>query len=148
MALPRYRETLRWSFWIWFFFLFLLGSLSIAVWAALGVQPAIVVSLIEFALLLVFYFKSGLHIEVDDGWLYVGNAKIELQYVAAAIELDPAAMRRVRGPEADPAAYLAIRFWVSAGIKVMVNDARDKTPYWLISTKQSAQLASAINNRS
>lgn len=144
MALPRYSETIRWSLWIWFFFAFLLGSLSLAVWAALGTATAVAVSVGEALLLVIFYLKSSLHIRIKDGWLYVGKAKIETKYIADIVELDGPTMRKVRGPETDPASYMEIRFWVTRGIKMELNDPRDRTPYWLISTRNPDKLASAL----
>lgn len=144
MAFPRYRETIRWSLWIWFFFAFLLGSLSLAVWAALGTATAMAVSLGELVLLVIFYLKSSLHLRVSEGWLFAGKAKIETKYITSIIELDGPTMRKVRGPESDPASYLEIRFWVTEGIKIEIDDPRDMTPYWLISTRNPDKLASAL----
>lgn len=144
MALPRYDEKIRWPLWLWFFFAFLLGSLSLAVWAALGTTPATEVSLVELALLIVFYIKSALILRVNDGWLFAGRAKIETRFIANVIELDGAELRTVRGPHADPASFLAIRFWVTKGIKLEIDDPRDSTPYWLISTRHPEKMASAL----
>lgn len=93
---------------------------------------------------MVSYFKSGLEIAVKDGWLLAGKAKIELHYLREIVELDAASMRNVRGPEADPASFLVIRFWVNRGVKILLNDSRDPTPYWLISTRHPGKLASAL----
>jgi hypothetical protein len=53
-------------------------------------------------------------------------------------------MRFARGRDADPAAYLAIKFWSPSGVLVKVNDSRDSTPYWLISSKRANELAAAL----
>ena len=42
------------------------------------------------------------------------------------------------------AAYLATIFWISKGIKMQVADSRDRTPYWLISTKKATALKKAM----
>ena len=110
----------------------------------LGTLPALLVSLVEITLLLIFYFVSGLRIEVRDGWLYAGKAKIELRYISEIIELNATAMRSTRGPNADPAAFLEIRFWVNTGLKLVIDDARDSTPYWLISTSHGDEIKRAL----
>jgi hypothetical protein len=44
----------------------------------------------------------------------------------------------------NPAAYLAIRFWVKGGLKLTIDDQRDPTPYWLVSSKNPEKIESAI----
>jgi hypothetical protein len=58
--------------------------------------------------------------------------------------LDKNGMRLVRTRDADPAAFLAIKFWVSTGVKITLNDQRDSTPYWLISCKKGKELKSIL----
>jgi hypothetical protein len=140
-----FSETLHWPIWLWFFLLFLAASLSFAVWAALGVRAAIFISVIQFGLLLLAYFTSGLKIGLKAGWLQVGKAKIEIEFISTVCTLDSEQMRKARGPQLDPAAYLALRFWVSTGIKIELNDPRDPTPYWLISTKAAEKLQLALD---
>jgi len=74
----------------------------------------------------------------------VGPAHIELQYIGEVTELDSAAMRNLRTRDANPMAYLGIRFWSSTGVKVELTDKRDETPYWLITSNKANQLAQAL----
>jgi hypothetical protein len=53
-------------------------------------------------------------------------------------------MRLLRTRDADPAAFLAIKFWVSTGVKITLNDQRDPTPYWLISCKKMNELKNTL----
>jgi hypothetical protein len=52
----------------------------------------------------------------------------------------------VRTRDADPSAFLAIRFWSGKAVKVEVKDSRDATPYWLISSKNPKRLVEALKN--
>jgi hypothetical protein len=140
----RYREVIRTPLWllaiIYFFFL----SLVISIWAALGNNSAIV-SLVVLSLTLInIYLKSGLAIEVDENELRVGPAHLPREYFGNIVALDNQQVRIVRTRDADPAAFLAIRFWSPKAIQIFVNDARDQTPYWLISTSQPEKLLSAL----
>jgi hypothetical protein len=140
----RYREVIRTPLWllaiIYFFFL----SLVVSVWAALGNNSAIV-SLVALSLTLItIYFKSGLSIEVDENELRVGRAHLPREYFGNIVALDNQQVRIVRTRDADPAAFLAIRFWSPKAIQVYINDARDQTPYWLISTSQPEKLLLAL----
>jgi hypothetical protein len=55
-------------------------------------------------------------------------------------------MSLMRTRNADPAAYLAIRFWTSHGVKIEISDERDRTPYWLVTTKRGGELIQALKN--
>ena len=140
----RYREVIRTPLWllaiIYFFFL----SLVISIWAALGNNSAIVSLVVLSLTLITIYLKSGLAIEVDENVLRVGPAHLPREYFGNIVALDNQQVRIVRTRDADPAAFLAIRFWSPKAIQVFVNDARDQTPYWLISTSQPEKLLSAL----
>ena len=132
--------------WLIAFVYFLFLSLVLSIWAALGNTPA----LITFALLTIWlvylYFKTALKIEVDQTHLRVGKAVIEHMYIGEVEVLTPAQVKLIRTRDADPLAFLAIRFWSSKAIKVQIVDARDKTPYWLITTKKGNDLLQALKS--
>ncbi|CAB4543760.1 MAG: DUF3093 family protein [Actinobacteria bacterium] len=140
-----YHERLNWSIWVWVFAIFMTGSVSLSVWAALGNDAAIAISLIQFGLLIYAAQKSALEIRVTKGWLLVGPAAIERAFIHNFKALEPAEFKRVRGVDADPACYLQIRFWVNSAIKIDLRDPKDKTPYWLISTNRANDLAKILN---
>lgn len=127
---------------IYFFFL----SLVISIWAALGDLPALLALIATTILLFLTAVKTSLVIEVDSQELRVGRAHIDLEYLGSAQFLNSEQVRRLRTRDADPAAYLAIRFWSSTGVRVELNDSRDLTPYWLITSNNALALANAINS--
>ena len=140
----RYREVIRMPLWllalIYFFFL----SFVLSVWAALGNSSALISFLVLSALLVLIAIRTRLIIQVTQSELMVGPAHIELKYIGEVSELDSAAMRNLRSRDANPMAYLGIRFWSSTGVKVELIDKRDETPYWLITSNKANQLAQAI----
>jgi len=124
-----YKEVIRAPLWLVAFVYFLFLSLVLSVWAALGNTPALITFGALTLWLIVLFFKTSLKIEVDQTHLRVGGASIEHKY-----------------RDADPLAYLAIRFWSSKAIKLQVSDARDKTPYWLITTNNGQELLKALKS--
>jgi hypothetical protein len=90
-------------------------------------------------------YKTRLEIVVINDWLYVGNAKVELKYIKSAKYLDKNAFLTLQGRQADPAAFNATRFWIKTGVKIVLNDKSDPTPYWLISSKKGKALADCLN---
>ena len=140
----RYREVIRMPLWlltlIYFFFL----SFVLSVWAALGNSAALICFLVLSALVVLIAVRTRLMIQVSESELLVGRAHIDLKYIGEVTELDSQAMRKLRTRDADPMAFLGIRFWSSTGVKVEITDKRDETPYWLITSNKANQLAQAL----
>ena len=83
-------------------------------------------------------------ITIDERELRIGRAHIQLTYLEKVELLTPAQIRLLRTRDADPAAYLAITFWISTGVKITLKDSRDATPYWLVSSKKSEELTNTL----
>ena len=141
----RFREVIAPPVWLLAFIYFLFSSISISLWAALGNTPALWSQIISTLLLIYIAIRSRMIIEVDENELRINKAHIELKYLGAATTLDIDQMRNARGRDADPLAFLAIRFWSPRGVLVKVKDSRDSTPYWLISSKRPDELVQAIS---
>jgi len=141
----RFREVIRAPFWVLAFIYFLFMSLVVAVWAAVGNQPALITWIVSTVLIVMIALKSTLVIEVDESELKAGPAHIELKYLGQATVLESKDMGRLRTRDADPASFLIFRFWRSTGVKVEINDPRDQTPYWLITSKRNKELAEILN---
>ena len=143
----RYRETVRMPLWllalIYFFFL----SFVLSVWAALGDIAALSALFVVTTVMILLAAKSALIIKVTEHELRVGSAHISLHYIDNATALTTHEMKNIRTRDADPAAYLAIRFWNANGVKVLLNDPRDPTPYWIITSKNSKDLAEILNSQ-
>jgi len=142
----RYREVVRMPLWllalIYFFFL----SFVLSVWAALGNSAALISFLVLSALVVLIAVRTRLMIQVSESELLVGRAHIDLKYIGEVTELDSQAMRKLRTRDADPMAFLGIRFWSSTGVKVEITDKRDETPYWLITSNKANQLVQALKD--
>jgi hypothetical protein len=128
------------------FIAFMLGSLVLAIWAALGDQPAAISGIFFIALTTFIYFASARTISFDGSELRVGRAHIDKKYLGAATLVPKKEFLVARTRGADPAAYFALVFWISEGIKLEIKDPRDSTPYWLISTKRGKDLIAALEN--
>ena len=132
--------------WLVAFIYFMLLSLVVAIWAAFDNNAAINAFAISLALQAALVHWMTSTIEVAEGELRIKRAHIPLRYLGdiEIISKEKFGFERTRG--ADPAAFFAITFWISQGIKVRVMDDRDPTPYWLISTKRANELAAALTD--
>jgi hypothetical protein len=140
-----YRERLRVPISYW-----LLGALSVAIigttlWAGFSVLVAIAVyAVIGGACAAVLLNWGGATIEVADGQLRAGGAALPLQEAGQVTQLDEAQTRAMRGPRADPAAFMLIRPYLKLAVYVEVSDTAPGAPYWLVGTRRPAELAAAI----
>ena len=138
---------LRPPIWVLAFIYFMFLSLVIAIWAALD-TTATMVALAIATLAIPFIARSlTSRIRVDQNELRIDKAHIELKYLGKVTILDSDAMRLLRTRDADPAAFLAIKFWAATGIKIEVTDPRDATPYWLITSKRGEKLAALLTKK-
>jgi len=119
-------------------------SLVVAVWAAFNNRITFITWLALTLLLIFIAFKSRTQISLDKNELRIGRAHIELQYIESVELLTPAEIRLLRTRDADPAAYLAITFWISTGVKITLKDSRDSTPYWLVSSRKAEELTRTL----
>jgi hypothetical protein len=142
----RYREVIRAPLWLLAVVYFFMLSVVISIWSALGDNAALIALVLVSGALVWIYSATALTIEVNEKELRVGKAHINLDFVGDCINLDNEAIKRVRTRDADPRAFLAIRFWAPKGIQIVINDTRDSTPYWLISSNDGAELIKAIKN--
>ena len=140
----QFREVIRPPFWLLAFIYFMFLSLVIAFWAALGNQSALISFISLTLLLIVIAVKSKSEVLVAGGELIVGGAHIDLKYLGEVKSLNRDEMRLLRTRDADPAAFLAIKFWISTGVKITLNDQRDPTPYWLVSCRKMEELKSTL----
>lgn len=119
-----------------FWLAFVVATPALVAWSATAFL------LLAMALLFVVYGSP--RVEVEDGWLRAGRARISGEFLGGAEPLDPAATRRVAGPEADARAYLLLRPYLKRTVRVTVRDDRDPAPYWLVSSRHPEQLAAAV----
>jgi hypothetical protein len=138
------REVISWPIRVWL----VLFSLGLAALISIGVVLSDSMLALAFFLTLIailfFGYKSRLVIVANKENLQVGRAKIENKYIESVEILDEKAMKFERGPGINPRAFLAIRFWVRGGVKLTLNDNRDPTPYWLVSTNKAEELRAVL----
>ncbi|HET6166559.1 MAG TPA: DUF3093 domain-containing protein [Marmoricola sp.] len=93
----------------------------------------------------IFAWLGSPEVEVRDGMLHAGSARIPLAYVGGAEALDKEATRRVHGIDADARAFMLTRPYIARAVKVVVTDPDDPTPYWLISSRHPRQLTAVLH---
>jgi hypothetical protein len=142
---PTYRERLHVPLRWWVQGVMLVASLWLAM--IVSIPEGWAWGLTALALLLLAALMLGYgapRIEVANGWLRAGNARIEAAHLGTVQALDAEATRRTAGRDADVRAFLLLRPYAHRAVKVQITDPADPAPYWLICTRHPDPLAAAI----
>ena len=142
---PAYREhlfvPLRW----WVQGVMFVATLWLALVVAVpGVWAWSATAAVLALMALAFVGYGSASIEVADGHLRAGRARIEAAHLGTVEALDAEAARRTAGVDADARAFLLLRPYVKRAVKVMITDPADPVPYWLLATRHPEALASAL----
>ena len=114
-------------------------------WAGLSVRTALLIyALLEGACAVTLLAWGSARITVTDSELRAGAQRLPLSQVAEVAALDKAQTMALRGPRADPAAYLLVRPYLPRAVYVEIDGRPPERPYWLIATRKPARLAEAI----
>jgi Protein of unknown function (DUF3093) len=108
-------------------------------------EPALAVyGVLTVGLAAILLGWGRLRTEVADGELRVGRDRLPLARAGEVTALDEEQTRALRGPRADPAAYLMTRPYLPRSVYIAVEGDAAHAPYWLIGTRRPEELAAAI----
>ena len=83
-------------------------------------------------------------IEVTGGVLRAGRNTLPLGDAGQVIALDERQAMMMRGPKADPAAFILLRPSLKRAVYVGIADSAEGVPYWLVANGRPGKLAAAI----
>ena len=141
----RYRERLWPSWWV-FLATALVIPASLLVFLPISELAGIVSAVVLYAAIVVVLLATSPVIEVTDGMLRVGRARIERSFLGAASGHSGADAVAERGTRLDARAYLVLRGWVPGVVRIEITDPADPTPYWLVSTTRPEELAAVLDS--
>lgn len=140
----------RWTApaWVWAAALVLALVSAATLHAGAGGARAVVpyALLVPLAVVAVLRASRG-RVRVADGVLHVPGARVRLDQLGGVRVLDREGTRRLRGPLAQPRAFVATRGWLGSSVQVQVEDPQDDTPYWLVGSRRPDLLAAALRHR-
>ena len=142
---PSYAERLTVPWWSWP--PALLAGTVLAVEASI-LFPQVPIP-VPFAVLLpltvlVMLRLGRLRVAVTGTEFQVDDARLPLGVIADVVALDTAGKREVLGVGAHPLAFVVQRPWIGGAVQVLLDDPADPTPYWVVSTRRPAALATAL----
>ena len=117
---------------------------SLLVFLPINVFVGVVSAIVLYSACVVALIALSPVIEVTDVAVIAGRARVPMENVGSTSSYTGEDARQQRGPVLDARAWLVIRGWVDPVVKVEILDDRDPAPYWLLSSRQPAALASAV----
>jgi hypothetical protein len=142
--MPSYRERLWPSIWIYLATALVIPA-SILVLAPVNIVAGVVAAVVLFGGLSGIFVVLAPVIEVTDGTLTAGKARIPVELLGTAEIFRGDAATLQRGQRLDARAWLCLRGWVDPVIKIPLEDPDDPTPYWLVSSRNPEGLKAALS---
>jgi hypothetical protein len=143
-ATPAYAERL-WLGPLGWVLLVLFAAMMAVAFIPVSPVLSVVVGAVVLAVGAVVLAGLAPRVEVADGVLRAGGARIPVRLLGEAVALDPTQAKAELGPRLDARAHLCLRGWIHTAVRIEVRDPQDPTPYWLVSTRHPAQLAAALH---
>jgi hypothetical protein len=140
----QYDERLRAPVWIWLVTAVLAVTFGFAFGVYFGIVPGSVITVVVEALVAWRLVTAAAQVSVGGGVVTAGRARLPYDVVGDVTPLDRAAAQHLRGRGADPRAFMLLRPWVDRAVRIDLNDPKDPTPYWYVSTRRPGKLAAAI----
>jgi hypothetical protein len=122
----------------------MLAALSVLVFAPISLTTGIVAAVVFLIVEIVILVATTPRIVVTGEDLQVGKARIERSYLGAVTGYLGEAAREQRGARLHGLAYTVIRGWISPVVRIQLTDERDRTPYWLTSTRRPQELVATL----
>lgn len=139
----RYEERLKPSWWIWLVAVMISG-LSVLVFVPIGLEIGLGAAVVVFIVIALLLRVSTPRIVVTDRTLQVGRAGIERSYVGEVTGYRGEDATYQRGPALHGLAFMCIRGWIDPVVRIQITDQRDRTPYWLTSTRHPERLVAVL----
>ena len=143
--MPEFRERLHPSPWLHLVALLALPA-SMLVLAPVSLPAGIATGVVLSGGLIVLLWALAPVIEIADGVLRAGRARIPLRLLGPVEVARGEEARQARGPGLDARAWLMLRGDVDPVVRIEILDDDDPTPYWLLSSRRPDDLALALGS--
>jgi len=119
---------------------------SFLVFLPISVPAGYLSAVVLYGAIVTILLTTSSVIEVTDGMLRVGRARIERSFLGEVTGHAGAEAFAERGTRLDARAWLKLRGWIPGVVRIELIDPADPTPYWLVSTRRPEQLAAALTS--
>lgn len=127
--------------WIW---PLLLAATAGVAFAPIATWLGILIGVIVLVVLSLIIVLTVPKIVVTKDSVRVGRSNIEREYIGEVTGYRGEEAFKQRGQKLHGLAFMNLRGWLDAVVKMEVTDPRDQTPYWLTSTRRPEELTRAL----
>lgn len=139
----RYRERLSPSLWV-LVAAALCGPMAALVFSPIDTTAALVIGgAVGFGIVALLVMTSPV-LEVADGILRAGRARIEVAHLGPIAVLTGEQARQARGAALDPRSWHVIRGGIDPVAVIPILDPDDPAPAWVVSSRTPERLAAAV----
>ena len=138
-----YRERLSPSLWV-LVSAALAGPMAALVFTPFDTTLALGIGVLVAIAVVALLIASSPVVEIRDGMLRAGRARIEVELLGDGIASAGEAARHARGPGLDRRAWHVIRGGIDAVAVIPVLDPADPTPVWVISSRTPDRLLAGL----
>ena len=138
-----YRERLSPSLWV-LVSAALCGPMAALVFAPLDTTVALIAGAVVAALVVALLVAGSPLLEIRDGVLHAGRARIDVRLLGEATSFTGEDARHARGAGLDPRAWHVLRGGIEEVAVISVTDADAPTPYWIVSTRTPDRFAAVL----
>jgi hypothetical protein len=138
-----YRERLTPSLWT-FAAAAVVAPMAALVFVPLNAVVALVAGVVVAVAVVGLLVAASPLVEVKDGWLHAGRARIDARYLGTPQQYDGEPARLQRGPGLDIRSWHVIRGGIDGLVVIPLTDPDDPTPSWVVSTRTPDRLAAAV----
>ncbi|MDO5635036.1 MAG: DUF3093 domain-containing protein [Micrococcus sp.] len=139
----RYEERLSPSIGVWIVAV-MLAALSVLVFAPISLATGLVAAGVFLVIEIILLRSTTPRIVVTDSEFQAGRARIEREFLGRVTGYRGEAAQDQQRAKLHGHAYVVMRGWISPVVRVQITDERDRTPYWLISTRRPEELVAAL----
>ncbi|WP_405216450.1 DUF3093 family protein [Agrococcus sp. Ld7] len=140
---PSYRERLVPPWWL-LLVLLLIVPASLLVFLPVDIGVGIGVAAVLYSAIALALWLGAPIVELRDGTLRAGRARIGVDDLGAAEPLEGAEAKSAMRAAWNPADHHVISPWTTSLVRVPVTDPADATPAWIVSSRRPRALAAAI----
>ena len=121
--------------------LFLLVPTSLLIFLPLNWIVGIGVGVVLWVATVGLLWFSAPLLVLSNTELRAGPARVDYRYIDRIEPVTREKARDEKGILLDARAHLVIRPWITTAVKVYLDDTRDPTPYWIVSTRKPQTVA-------
>ena len=121
--------------------LFLFVPTSVLIFFPLSIPVGLATGLLLWLGSTALLWLTSPIVSLSESNFRAGKSSLPLGVISDIVVVGKESARAEKGVNLDARAWLVMRPWVTPALKIFLNDPKDPTPYWLVSTRNPERFA-------